>query len=94
MVDWQMPRVVAKTNKGFKYHFEHCVHYYILPFSPLALFFFPQLLWTAVVGSPIHFQLPSYEFHHTFELVQLTWSLVRSELMIPNPPIIVQELVG
>ncbi len=40
------------------------------PFFPLALFF---LLWTAVVGSRIHFQLPNYEFHHNFELVQFTW---------------------
>ncbi len=42
------------------------------PFFPLALFF-PQLLQTAVVRSQIHFQLPNYEFHHNFELVQFTW---------------------
>jgi hypothetical protein len=28
------------------------------------------------------------------QLGKLPWNLVRSELMIPNPPIIVQELVG
>lgn len=46
----------------------HCVHTYSL--FPFSSFF---LLWTAVVGSQIHFQLPNYKFHHNFKLVQFTW---------------------
>jgi len=49
----------------------HCVHTYSLfPFSP---FFSSIALDCSCRISNPYFQLPNYEFHHNFELVQFPW---------------------